>query len=126
MLEAERSDLIKSFIIVGIPDDLLGHVLAKFMFDSGEFVQPLLVILDGLQVAGGLDAFCVGGLLHLEHFVAKAVSESGEKKLVFDKQEGVRDSFSFYFGLGGSGGDVNTYGSHGGRLFVRQAFVGLL
>ena len=63
LLEAERSNLIKSFIIVGIPDDLFGHILAKFMFDSGEFVQPLLVVQDGLQVAGGLDAFYVGGLL---------------------------------------------------------------
>ena len=44
LLEAKRSDLIKSFIIIGIPDDLSGHILAKFMFDSGDFVQPFLVI----------------------------------------------------------------------------------
>ena len=95
LLEAERSDLIESFIIVGIPDDLFGHILAKFMFDSGEFVQPLLVVQDGLQVAGGLDAFYVGGLLHFKHLIAKAVFESGEEELVLDKKEGVSDSFGF-------------------------------
>ena len=65
LLEAERSDLIKSFIIVGIPDDLLGHILAKFMSDGGDFVQPLLVIQDGLQVAGGLDALHAVSYTHL-------------------------------------------------------------
>ena len=41
LLEAERSDLAKLFIIVGVPDDLFGHVLANFMLDSADFVQPL-------------------------------------------------------------------------------------
>ena len=108
LLEAERSDLAKLFIIVGIPDDFFGHILANFMLDSADFVQPLLVVQNGLQVAGGLDAFCVGGLLHLEHLIAKAVFESGEKKLVLDKQEGVSDSFGFYLGLSGSGGDEHA------------------
>ena len=44
LLKTERSDLIESFIIVGVPDDFSGHILAKFMFYSGDFVQPLLVI----------------------------------------------------------------------------------
>ncbi len=49
LLEAERSDLAKLFIIVGVPDDLFGHVLANFMLDSADFVQPLLVVQNGLQ-----------------------------------------------------------------------------
>ena len=65
LLETESSDLVESFIIVGVPGDFSGHILAKFMFDSGDFVQPFLVIQDGLQVAGGLDALHVLSLIHI-------------------------------------------------------------
>ena len=105
LLEAEHSELAKLVIRQVLPDDFSRFIFANLLFNGVDFVEPFLVVLDGLQVAGGLDALGEGGLLHLEHFVAKAVSESGEKKLVFDKQEGVRDSFSFYLGLSSSGGD---------------------
>jgi len=121
LLKAERSDLVESFIIVSVPGDFSGHILAKFMFDSGDFVQPFLVIQDGLQVAGGLDALHVGGLLHLEHLIAKAVFESGEEELVLNKKEGVSDSFGFYLSLGSSGGDeTRTVAMAAGFLSVTR------
>ncbi len=45
---------------------------------------------------------------------------------MFDEFEGVRDSFSFNLGLGGSGGDSVADCGHGGGLLVREAFVGHL
>ncbi len=45
---------------------------------------------------------------------------------MLDELEGVGDSFSFNLGLGGSSSDGVADSSHGGGLFVREAFVGHL
>ena len=44
LLEAKRSKLAKLFIWQVVPDDFLGHILANFMLDSADFVQPFLVV----------------------------------------------------------------------------------
>jgi hypothetical protein len=45
---------------------------------------------------------------------------------VLNELEGVGDSFIFDLGLRGPSSNVDTHGSQGSRLLVRQAFVGLL
>ncbi len=45
---------------------------------------------------------------------------------MLDEFEGVSDTFSFNFVLGGSSGDGVANGSHGGWLLVCEAFVGHL
>jgi hypothetical protein len=126
LLEAQHSELAKLVIWQVFPDDFFSFFFAYLLFDGVDLVEPLLVVLDGLQVAGGLDALGEGGLLHLEHLVTKAISQSGEEKLMLDEHEGVSNSFSLNLGLGGSGGNGDTHGSQSSRFFVCQALVGHL
>ncbi len=55
------------------PDDLLGPLLLQLLFDCIDVVEPLMVILDGLQVAGNLDTFSERILGSLKHLVADAI-----------------------------------------------------
>ena len=79
-----------------------------------------------IKAEGIADAF-----LFIKHQLFLAGLKDGLRDKVLEMEkptytESVSDSFSFYLGLGSSGGDGNTHGSQGSRLFVRQAFVGLL
>ncbi len=53
-----------------------------------------MVILDGLQIAGDLDALGEGVLGSLENLVTDAVLQTGQKKLMFDELEGISDACS--------------------------------
>jgi hypothetical protein len=117
------SDLFDLLLGQFFPDDLSGFFWLKFGFYGGNLVEPLVVVLDGLQVAGHFHALIESGLFSLQNFVADAIFKSGKKQLMLDKLEGVRDAFGFGLGDGGSNG---SDGSHGGGLIVSQAFVGCL
>ncbi len=45
---------------------------------------------------------------------------------MFDKLEGIRNTFGFDLGLGSSGSDCILDGSHGGGFLIRKTFVGHL
>ncbi len=77
LLEAKHSELAKLVIWQVFPDDFSSFVFAYLLFDGVDLVEPLLVILDGLQVVGSLDALGEGGLFHFEYFVAETISQSG-------------------------------------------------
>ncbi len=83
-----------------------------------------MVILDGLQVAGDLDALGERILGSLKHLVGDAILQTGQKKLVLNKFEGIANTFCFdvSWGSSSSGSD----GSHSSRLLVRETFVGHL
>jgi hypothetical protein len=115
--------LFKLSVSQVIPDDLPGFFRLKFGLDRRNTVQPFVIILDGFQVAGSLDAFIEGGFGSLQDLVADAVLQAGQEELVFDKLEGVQNAFSL--GLVDSGASESD-GSHGGRLVVRKTLVGHL
>ncbi len=117
------SDLLDFLLGQFFPDDLPGFFWLQFGFDGGDFVEPLVIVLDGLQVAGHFHALIEGGFFRLQDFVAKAILESGKKQLVLDELEGVLDAFSFGFSDGGSHG---SDGGHGGWLVVGKSLVGRL
>jgi hypothetical protein len=76
LLEAKHSELAKLVVWQIFPDDFSSFVLAYLLLNGVDLVEPLLVVLDGLQVAGGLDALGEGGLLHFKYFVAETISQS--------------------------------------------------
>ncbi len=114
--------LVKLLVRQVFPDDLLGSLLLQLLFDRVDAVEPLMVVLDGLQVAGDLDALgeCVLG--SLKHLVADAILQTGQKKMVLYKFEGVVDTFSFDVSCSSSYSGPD--GSHGGGLFVCETLVG--
>ncbi len=79
-----------------------------------------MVILDGLQVTGDLDALGEGVLGSLENLVMDAILQTSQEELMFDKLEGISDAFSLGLLDGGSSGSDS---GHGGRLVVREALV---
>ena len=120
---AERSNLFDFLLGQLLPDDLSGFFWLQFGLDSGDLVEPLVIILDGLQVAGHLHALVEGVLLSLQDFVTEAILESGKKQLMFNELEGVRNVFGLGFGDGGSCGSDD---GHGGWLVVGRTLVGRL
>jgi hypothetical protein len=105
------------------PDDLTGFFWLKLGPDSSNLVKPLMVILNGLQVAGHFHPLIEGVFFSLQDLVTEAILKSSEEKLVLDKLEGIRDAFGFGLSHGGSNSSEN---SHGGWLIVGEAFVGRL
>ncbi len=73
---AERSNLFDLLLSQFLPDDLPGFFWLQFGLDGSDLVEPLVVILDGLQVAGHLHALVEGVLLGLQDLVAETVLES--------------------------------------------------
>jgi hypothetical protein len=71
------------------PDDLTGVFWLKLGFDSSDLVKPLMVVLNGLQVAGHFHALVEGGFFSLQDFVAEAILKSSEKKQMLDELEGI-------------------------------------
>ncbi len=80
-----------------------------------------MVILDGLQVAGNLDALgeCILG--SLKHLVADAILQTGQKELVLYKLEGVSNTFCFNVSWGSSSSGFDS--SHHSRLFLCETLV---
>ncbi len=54
-------------------------MISRASSGSGDLVEPLVVILDGLQVAGHLHALVEGILFGLQDLVTETVLESGKK-----------------------------------------------
>jgi hypothetical protein len=106
-----------------LTDDLTGFFWLKLGLDGGNFVKPLLIILNGLQVAGHFHALIEGVLFGLKDLVMGAILKSSKKKLVLDELEGIRGAFSFCLRAGGSS---SSDSSHGGWLVVGEVFVGRL
>ena len=50
LLEAEHSELAKLIIRQVFPDDFSRLIFANLLFNGVDFIEPFLVILDGLQV----------------------------------------------------------------------------
>jgi len=117
------SNLVQLLVGQAVPDDFSGLLGLKFGLDGGDTVEPFVVVLDGLQVAGGLDAINEGILGGFKDLIADAILQACQEELVLDKFEGVSDAFRFGF-LDGLGGGSD--GSHDGRLVVCEAFVGHL
>jgi hypothetical protein len=67
----------------------MGFFWLKLGFDSSNLVKPLMVILNGLQVASHFHALVEGGFFGLQDFVAEAILKSSEKKLMLDELEGI-------------------------------------
>ena len=120
---AERSDLFDFLLGQLLPDDLPGFFWLQFGFDSSNLVEPLVIVLDGLQIAGHLYALVEGVVFSLQNFVTETVLESGKKQLMLDELEGIRNAFSLGFGDGGARGSDD---GHGGWLVVGQTLVGRL
>ena len=68
-----------------LPDDFSSFFFAYLLFDGVDLIEPFLVVLDGLQVAGDLDAFGERLLGSLEHLVADAILETGQEELVLNE-----------------------------------------
>jgi hypothetical protein len=117
------SDLLDFLLGLFLPEDLPSFFWLQFGLDGGNLIEPLVIVLNGLQVAGHFHALIEGGLFGLQDFVAKAILESGKKQLVLDEFEGVRDAFGLGFSDGGGRG---SDGGHGGWVVVGQSFVGCL
>ncbi len=86
------SNLLDFWLGQFFPDDLPGFFWLQFSLDGGNLVEPLVVVLNGLQVAGHFHALIEGGFFSLQDFVTKAILEFGKKQLMLDEFEGVRDS----------------------------------
>ncbi len=82
-------------------DELSGFFWLQFGLDGGNLVEPFVVVLNGLQVAGHFGALIEGGFFGLQNLIAEAILKSGKKQLVLDEFEGIRDAFGFGFGDGG-------------------------
>jgi hypothetical protein len=80
-----------------------------------------VVILDVLQVAGDLDALGEHILGSLKHLVADAILQTGQKKLMLYKLEGIVDTFCLNVSWGSSNGGSDS--SHSSTLLVREALV---
>ncbi len=65
--------LIKLLVRQIFPDNLLGPFFLQLCLDGGNVVEPFMVILDGLQAAGNLDAFGERIFGRLKHLVADAI-----------------------------------------------------
>ncbi len=76
LLEVKHSELAKLVIWQIFPNDFSSFIFAYLLLDGVDLVEPLLIVLDGLQVAGGLDALGEGRLLHLKHLVTDAIFQS--------------------------------------------------
>ncbi len=61
----EGSDLFDFLLGQLFPDDLSGFFWLQFGLDGGDLVEPLVIILDGLQVAGHFHALIEGGFFSL-------------------------------------------------------------
>jgi hypothetical protein len=83
------SDLLDFLLRQFLPDDFPGFFWLQFGLDGGNLVEPLVIVLNGLQVAGHFHALIEGGFFGLQDFVAKAILESGKKQLVLDELESV-------------------------------------
>jgi hypothetical protein len=81
------SDLLDFLLGQFLPDDLPSFFWLQFGLDGGNLIECLVIVLNGLQVAGHFHALIEGGLFGLQDFVAKAILESGKKQLVLDKLE---------------------------------------
>ncbi len=77
-----------------------------------------MIILNCLEVASDFDAFCKSIFGSFQNFVADAVLQAGQKELVLDKFEGIRNTFCFDLGLGSSGSDSISDSSHGGGFLI--------
>jgi hypothetical protein len=117
------SDLLDFLLGQLFPDDLSGFFWLQFGFDGSDLVEPLVVVLNGFQVASHFHALVEGGFFGLQDFVAETVLESGKEQLMLDEFEGVRDAFGFGFG---NGGGHSSNDGHGSWLVVGQSFVGRL
>ncbi len=87
-----------------VPKDLSGLFVLNVGLDGGNVVEPLVVVLDGLQVASELDALGEGVLGGFEDLVVDAVLQSGQEELVLDEFEGIGDAISTDVGWGSSNG----------------------
>ena len=103
------------------PDDFASFF--KVGLNSGDLVQPFVVVLDSLQVAGCLHAFIEGSFLGLQDLVADAILKPSKEELMLDKVEDIGDAFGFSFL--NSRSDCSD-SSHGSGLVVSEVLVGHL
>ena len=61
-----------------------------------------MIILDRFKVASDLNALVEGGLGSFQNFIADAILQSGQEKLMLDELQSVINAFGFDLGLRGS------------------------
>ncbi len=124
--KANRSELSELIVRQAVPRNLSCLFFFHFISDGVNFVEPLMVILNRLEVASDLNALVEGGLGSFQNFIADAILQSGQEKLMLDELQSVINAFGFDLGLRGSRGDGGADRGHGGGLRVREALVGHL
>ncbi len=85
-----------------------------------------MIILNRLEVASDFDAFSESILGSFQNLVTDAILQAGQKELVLNKFEGVRNAFGFDLGLGSSGSNNTSNCSHGSGFLIHETFVGHL
>ncbi len=85
-----------------------------------------MIILNHLEVASDFDAFSKSILGGFQNLVTDAVLQAGQKELVLNKFEGVRNAFGFDLGLGSSDSNSTSDSSHSNGFLIRETFVGHL
>ncbi len=113
-----------SQLVIGqiVPNNLLSSLFFQLLLDGVDVIEPFVIILDGLQVAGDLDALSESVLGSLKYLVANSILETGQEELMLYKLKSI--SFSFDVSRGSSNGGSDD--GHSSRLLVRETLVGHL
>ncbi len=85
-----------------------------------------MIVLNHLEVASNFDAFSESILGSFQNLVTDAVLQAGQKELVLNKFEGIRNAFGFDLGPGSSGSNSSSNSSHGSGFLIHKMFVGHL
>jgi hypothetical protein len=107
-----------------VPDDLLSSFFFQLLLDVVDGVEPFMIILDGLQVVGNLDALGESVLGSLKYLVMNPILETGQEELMLYKLKSIRDTFGFDVSRGGSTSGSDN--SHSITLLVSETLVGHL
>ena len=113
-------DLVQADVV---PGDVGGLGRGQAGLDGSDSLGSLVVVMNGLQLAGQLHAFLECVFSGFYNLVTDLIFEAGQEELVLEEESHVLDALGLNLGLGGSGRESSSDGGHGGGFVVQEAVV---